>query len=291
MYSVMQQSSLVTLFMPISIGIIMLGMGLSLTPDDFRRVVKYPRAVLVGLSCQMLLLPLLCFGVVRYFELSPHLAVGLMLLSAAPGGPSANLFSHLSNGDVALNITLTAVNSVLALISLPLIVNASLAYFLDANQYVPMPIQKVIEVFGIVLLPVTIGMLIKHWRPGFAASMNKPVKAASALLLVLVIVAAILKEKSNIVLFIEQAGLPVLVFNVLCMLVGYFVPIALSVERRQAIAVSMEVGIHNATLAIYVALSVLNDSAASIPPAIYGVLMFVTAAIFGFVVSRRATTT
>lgn len=283
----MQQSSLLTLFMPISIGIIMLGMGLSLTLEDFRRVVKYPRAVLVGLSCQMLILPFICFFIAQYSDLSPHLALGLMLLSAAPGGPSANLFSHLSNGDVALNITLTAVNSVLALFSLPFIVNLSLAYFLNAGQYVPMPTQKVVEVFAIVLLPVAIGMLTKRWRPGFAQQMNKPVKVASALLLVLVIVAAILKEKNNITLFIQQAGLPVLVFNLASMLLGYFLPLLVKVQKRQAIAVSMEVGIHNATLAIYVALNVLNDSTASIPPAIYGVLMFVTAGIFGFIVSRR----
>lgn len=284
----MQQSNLLTVFLPIALGIIMLGLGLSLTIEDFKRIVKYPKAAFIGLFCQMILLPVVCWGIAVAFGLAPALAVGLMLLAASPGGATANLYSHLSDGDVALNITLTAVNSLLSLFTLPLIVNFSLLYFVGAEQSIPMQFGKIVEVFAIVLLPVSVGMMIRRFAPSFADKMDKPVKLASAILLVLVIAGATLKEKDNLVSFIQQIGLPVLVFNLLSMLVGYTVPLLLRVERRQAIAIGMEIGIHNGTLAIYIALNVLQDSAMSIPPALYGLLMFFTAAAFGYWVKRKA---
>ncbi|MCS7017862.1 MAG: bile acid:sodium symporter family protein [Cytophagales bacterium] len=283
----MQQSNLLTVFLPIALGIIMLGLGLTLTIDDFKRIVKYPKAAFIGLFCQMILLPTVCWGIAVAFGLAPALAVGMMLLAASPGGATANLYSHLSNGDVALNITLTAVNSLLSLFTLPLIVNLSLLYFIGAERSIPMQFGKIMEVFAIVLLPVSIGMLIRRFAPLVAAKADKPVKIASALLLVLVIAGATLKEKDNLVNFIQQVGLPVLVFNVLSMLVGYTVPLMFRVAPRQAIAIGMEIGIHNGTLAIYIALNVLQDSAMSIPPALYGLLMFFTAAIFGYWVKNR----
>jgi bile acid:Na+ symporter, BASS family len=283
----MQQSALTATFMPIALGIIMFGLGLSLTLADFRRVVNYPRAAAVGLVCQMILLPLVCFGVCKVFDLAPELAVGLMLLSASPGGATANLFSHLSKGDVALNITLTAINSVLTLFTLPFIVNMSINHFMDSGLVVPMQFGKVLEVFAIVLVPVTLGMLVRSKTPSFAARMDKPVKIASALLLFLVIMLSSFKERERIPSFIEQAGWAVLVFNVLSMTTGYVIPRVFNVQKRQAIAIGMEIGIHNATLAIYVALNVLQNSAMSIPPALYGVLMFFTAAIFGYWVNQK----
>ena len=143
----------------------MLGLGLSLQIADFKRVVLYSKAVIVGLCCQLILLPAICFGLTLSFGLSPGLAVGLMLLSASPGGPTANLYSHLFNGDVALNITLTAINSILVLFTLPLIVNLSINYFMKLGQIVPMEFQKVLEIFLIVLIPVSIGMFMKYRLP------------------------------------------------------------------------------------------------------------------------------
>lgn len=283
----MQQSNLLTVFLPVALGIIMLGLGLSLTIDDFKRIVKYPKAAFIGLFCQMILLPAVCWSIAVAFGLAPALAVGLMLLAASPGGATANLYSHLSDGDVALNITLTAANSLLSLFTLPLIVNLSLLYFIGAEQSIPMQFAKIAEVFAIVLLPVSIGMIIKKFAPAFADKMDKPVKIASAVLLIIVIAGATLKEKNNLGSFVQQVGLPVLVFNLLSMLVGYAIPLMLHVERRQAIAIGMEIGIHNGTLAIYIALNVLQNSAMSIPPALYGLLMFFTAAIFGYLVKRK----
>lgn len=283
----MQQSDLTSLFLPIALGIIMLGLGLSLSIEDFKRVTKYPKAMAIALLCQMVLLPLLCFVLVTAFDLNPILAVGLLLLAASPGGATANLYSHLSNGDVALNITLTAVNSVLTLFTLPLLVNFSLDYFLDSGQYVPMQFKKVVEVFAIVLIPVTIGMIAKSKAPAFAQRMDKPVKILSALVLVAIIVSVTIRERQVLLDYSAELGLPILLFNVLSMAVGYYVPQFFKVEKKQAIAIGMEIGIHNGTLAIYIALNVLNNSAMSVPPAIYSLLMFFTASIFGFVVSMN----
>lgn len=283
----MQQSLTTELFLPIALGIIMLGLGLSLTLDDFKRVAKYPKAMTVALVCQMAILPALCFFLVKFSGLEPALGVGLMLLAASPGGATANLYSHLSNGDVALNISLTAINSVLTLFTLPLIVNFSLDYFMDSGQYVPMQFSKVLEVFGIVLIPVAIGMMVKSKFPRFAARMEKPVKIASALILIVIIVSVTIREKQLLADYFTILGLPVLLFNVGSLAVGYFIPRLLNIEKRQAIAIGMEIGIHNGTLAIYIALSVLANSSMSVPPAIYSLLMFFTAAIFGFLVKSK----
>ena len=281
----MEQSALTTIFMPVALGTIMLGLGFSLTSDDFKRILQYPKAISIALTCQMVLLPALCLMLVVLFDLPPVLGVGLMLLSASPGGATANLYSHLSNGDVALNISLTAINSVLTLFTLPLIVNFSLGFLMNSNQYVPMQFAKIIEVFAIVLTPVLIGMLVRSKAPAFAARMDKPVKITSALFLLLIIVSVTIRERGMLVSSFNQIGLPVLAFNVLSMVIGYYLPLLFNVGKRQAIAIGLEIGIHNGTLAIYIALNVLQNSTMSVPPAIYSLLMFFTAAAFGFLVN------
>ena len=281
----MEQSALTTIFMPVALGTIMLGLGLSLTTDDFKRVLQYPKAMSIALTCQMVLLPALCLLLVVLFDLPPALGVGLMLLSASPGGATANLYSHLSNGDVALNISLTAINSVLTLFTLPLIVNFSLGFLMDSDQYVPMQFAKIIEVFLIVLTPVLIGMLVRSKAPAFAVKMDKPVKIISALFLLLIIVSVTIRERGMLVSSFNQVGLPVLAFNVLSMAMGYYMPLLFSVGKKQAIAIGLEIGLHNGTLAIYIALNVLQNSTMSVPPAIYSLLMFFTAAGFGFLVN------
>jgi bile acid:Na+ symporter, BASS family len=233
------------------------------------------------------LLPILCFLLAIAFRMPPELAVGIMLLAASPGGPTANLYSHLSNGDVALNITLTAVNSFLTLFSLPFIVNLSLDYFMDSGEYLPMQFRKVMEVFAIVLVPVTVGMVIRNLAPRFADRMGKPVKILSALFLALVIVLITISERHTIATFAARLGAPILAFNVLSMAVGYFLPRLFRVEKKQAIAIGMEIGLHNGTLAIYIALNVMHNPTASLPAAAYGLLMFFTAALFGFLVNIK----
>jgi BASS family bile acid:Na+ symporter len=235
----------------------------------------------------MIILPILCFFLARFSGLAPELAVGLMLLAASPGGATANLYSHLSNGDVALNITLTAVNSVLSLFMLPLIVNFSLEYFMGTGQYIPMQFSKVLEVFAIVLIPVSIGMFVKNTAPSFAARMDKPVKITSAVILIIIIASVVIRENKILIDYFGQLGLPILLFNLLSMATGYYIPRLLNVEKRQSIAIGMEIGIHNGTLAIFLALSILNNPAMSVPPAMYSLLMFFTAAAFGFLVNLK----
>ncbi|MCJ1886107.1 bile acid:sodium symporter family protein [Pseudomonas sp. LA21] len=284
----MTDSPLLTLFLPISLGIIMLGLGLSLTIADFVRVVRYPKPVIIGLVCQIILLPLACFLITLGFALEAALAVGMMLLAAAPGGTTANLYSHLAHGDVALNITLTAVNSVIAILTMPLIVNLSLLYFMNDGQTIPLQFGKVVQVFIIVLGPVAIGMLIRRQLPSLAAALQKPVKILSALLLLVIIVLAVAKDWSTFVAYAPIVGAAALCFNLLSLAVGYWVPRLLKLPKPQAVAIGMEIGIHNGTLAIALALSpmLLNNKTMAIPAAIYGVLMFFTAAAFGWWVSR-----
>lgn len=283
----MEANLLTTIILPLALGIIMLGLGLSLTVEDFKRVALYPKAVFIGLVCQMVLLPVICFGIAIFFKLPPELAVGLMLLSASPGGPTANLYSHLAKGDVALNISLTAINSLLTLFSLPFIVNLSIHFFMDTEQVIPMQFKKIIEVFLIVLIPVILGMLIHANKPKLSASLDKPVRIISALFLILIIAAAVIKEKENVATYFKEVGVAALVFNVLSMGIGYLIPRLFSVSKKQSISIGMEIGIHNGTLAIYIALNVLGNSIMSIPPAIYSLIMFFTAGIFGFMVSRK----
>jgi BASS family bile acid:Na+ symporter len=285
----MESSAITTIFLPVALGIIMLGLGLSLTIADFQRVVKYPKVIFIGLFCQMIILPVVCFSIAKGFGLAPELAVGLMLLAASPGGSTANLFSHLANGDVALNISLTAFNSILSILMLPLIVNFSIDYFMESGQVVPLQFKKIIEVFAIVLVPVGIGMIVNAKNPSISIKLEKPVKILSALFLVLIIVSAIIKEKAHIVEYFQQIGIPALLFNVLSLGIGYFIPRMLNIGKKQAIAIGMEIGIHNGTMAIFIATTVLNNSVMSIPPAIYSLIMFITAGIFGYVVSRRTT--
>lgn len=284
----MTATPLLTAFLPIALGIIMLGLGLSLTLADFARVVKYPKPVLIGLVCQLLVLPFFCFLIAKGFQLEPVLAVGLMLLAASPGGTTANLYSHLAHGDVALNVTLTAVNSMIAILSMPLLVNLSLLYFMAADQAIPLQFAKVLQVFAIVLVPVALGMLVRHLAPAFAGRMEKPMKIVSALFLVATVTVAFIKDWQTVVDYAPVVGLAALVFNLLSLAIGYGVPRLLRLPRRQAVAIGMEIGIHNGTLAIALALSpsLLNNSTMAIPAAIYSLIMFFTAAGFGWWVNR-----
>lgn len=285
----LEQSVLTAVFLPLALGIIMLGLGLSLTVADFRRVVVYPRAVIVGLTSQMLILPPVCFGIARLFNLPPEFAVGLMLLAASPGGATANLFSHLAKGDVALNITLTAVNSVLTLFTLPFIVNFALVAFMGAGKVIPLQFGKVMQVFAIVLVPVCLGMLVRRYKQAAALRLERPVRIVSALLLVVIVFAAIAKERHQLIEMMQLVGGAALVFNLTSMCVGYFVPRLMRLPKPQAVAIGMEIGIHNSTLAITIASTpaLLGNPKMAIPPAIYSLIMFFTAAVFGALVNRR----
>jgi BASS family bile acid:Na+ symporter len=279
-------SALTTVGLPLALGVIMFGLGLSLTVADFRRVGSAPKAVAVALACQLLLLPAACFGLVLLLDLPPLLAVGMMLLAASPGGTTANLFSHLFRGDVALNVTLTAVNSVIAIVSLPIITNLAIGYF-DLDDTVGLQFRKVLEVFAIVLVPVAIGMLVRARAEGFAERMDRPVRIGSAVILAVLVLGILASERENVADYLGDVGVVAALFCALSLVVGYVVPRAAGVRDDQAIASSMEIGVHNGTLAIYVAVEVLDSTEISVPAAVYSIIMFVLAALWGSFISRR----
>jgi bile acid:Na+ symporter, BASS family len=282
-------SALTTVLLPLALAIVMLGLGLSLTTGDFLRVGRQPKAVLIALALQLLVLPAICFGLVVLFDLPPLLAVGMLLLAASPGGTTANLFSHLFRGDVALNISLTAVNSLIAVVTLPVVTNLAIDWFDPADAgTLGLQFGKTAQVFAVVLVPVAIGMLIRQQRPAFAERMDKPVRILSAVVLALVVVGTMLAERENIGGYLRDTGLPVLLFCLASLTLGFVVPRVLGVDERQAIASAFEIGVHNATLAIAVAISVLGSVELAVPAAVYGVLMFPIAAVFGWAITRTA---
>ncbi|MEE3849724.1 bile acid:sodium symporter family protein [Gordonia sp. LSe1-13] len=279
------ESSFVAVGLPIALAVIMFGLGLSLTVADFRRVAHNTRAIAVILGCQMLLLPLVAFGLTVVFDLEPYLAVGLMILAASPGGTTSSVYSHLFRGDVALNVTLTAINSLLGLISLPIVVNLALNHFVGSDESVGMQPAKLLQVFAVVLIPVILGMVVRHRRPEFAARADKPVRIVSIVLLIGVVLGALLGEEKAME-YLARVGVVTTLFCVLSLLLGYLVPRVAGLTRGQSIASGFEVGIHNSTLAIAVALTALDNSEMAIAPAVYGILMFPLAALFGFAVRK-----
>ena len=283
----MDATLIVTRFLFGALALVMFGLGLSLSLDDFRRLFKHPKAVTIALVLQVIGLPLACYAIIVGFGLSPVFAIGLMLLAASPGGISANLFSHLFGGNVAMNISLTAVNTLLSIVTLPLIANWAINHFAQSGQVVPLQTRKLVEVIAIVLVPVAIGMFVASRKPGFAARMEKPTKIFSAVVLAVVTVLAIANEWKTITATFAEIGIPVLLFNLVSLLAGYYLSRAAGLDKALATAISYEIGIHNSTLAIFIAVSVLGSFPLALPAAIYSVVMYITAPLFGWLLLRR----
>ncbi|WP_433755314.1 bile acid:sodium symporter family protein [Nocardia sp. CA-135398] len=280
-------STIFAVFLPLALALVMFGLGLTLTVDDFARVLRYPKAAVVALVCQMIVLPAICLGLVYLFRLEGALAVGVMLLVASPGGPSANLFSHIAGGNVALNITLTAINSILAVFTLPLVVTLSFTLFMDDDAAIGLRPDKFAQVFAIVLVPVAVGMWVHRRFTDWAERMRKNVKIVSAVVLLLVVAAAVGREFDTLTENIGKLATLSLLLSTLSFVIGYTVPRLFRVQTDQAIASAMEIGIHNGALAIAVASSVLHNSQMAVPPAVYGVLMNVPAAVAAYLLARQ----
>ena len=280
-------STVFTIFLPVALGLVMFGLGLTLTVADFNRVLKYPKAAAVALTCQLVLLPAICYGLVVAFGLQGALAVGMMILVAAPGGITANLFSHLAGGDVALNITLTAINSVLSAFTLPVVVALATWRFMGDQAAIGLQLEKFVQVLAIVLIPVAIGLWTRRRFGAWADRMHQRVSVASAVVLVLVILGAVAQAFDVLAANLGKLGGIALLLSTLSLTVGYFVPRLFRVSHRQAIASAMEIGIHNVTVAIIVAVSVIGNETMAAPAAVYGVLMFLPAAGVAYLLSRR----
>jgi BASS family bile acid:Na+ symporter len=284
-----EASVLTAVLLPLALFIIMLGMGLGLTVDDFKRVVVEPRAMVLGLLAQLVMLPLVGLGLAIAFPLSPELAVGVMVLAACPGGPTSNLISYLVRGNVALSISLTAISSLVTVFTIPLVVNGAMQFFMGTGSDLQLPFgNTVLQIAVITLVPVSLGMVLHRLAPVGAARLEAGVKWLSLGFLGLIIAGLLVQERQNVLDFFVQVGLVTLTLNVVTMALGYAIGLAgqLPIPSRKAIAV--EVGIQNGTLAIAVASAptLLNQPTLAIPAAIYSLLMFVTSAVFAVLVRR-----
>lgn len=277
-----------TIILGASLFVIMLGMGLSLVMDDFKRVLVYPKAVIVGLVSQLVLLPLIGFGIASLFDLRPEIAVGIMILSACPGGPTSNLIAHMAKANTALSVTLTAFSSFITILTIPFIVNIALEQFMDKSEVIKLDVvQTIIQVMVIIIIPIIIGMMIRKYKKSFALKMEKPVRIASGVVIMLVIVGICIKEKDNMLPYLQEAGLVALVLNVVTMFVGYRVAKMFNLNDKAAVSVSIESGIQNGTLAITIAVVLLNNSEFAIAPAVYSLLMFITGGVVVYWSNQR----
>ncbi|MDO7541480.1 MAG: bile acid:sodium symporter family protein [Flavobacteriaceae bacterium] len=272
----MDQAS--TLFLAISIMIIMAGMGLGLTLQDFKRVAENPKPVLIGLFNQIIILPLVGFGLCVLFKPEPFIAIGLMMLVACPGGTSSNIIAFLAKGDLPLSISLTAINSLITIFTIPLIINFSFGYFENEMGSVEPPALDIFKsLIAVIAVPLTIGMLIKKKVPGFADKMEAPVRNASAILLAIVIVVILVNEFD---LFIANIGatLGILVsLSTITMGLGFLTSKWLNLTAKQALTIAIESGIQNGTLTISLAVITIANSDLAIVAAIYGPIMYIMA--------------
>jgi len=276
----MEDSLIIKLIAPISLAFIMAGMGMTLTAGDFKRVVIYPKAVAIGTFMQMICLPLMGFLVALLFNLSPAIAVGLILLSACPGGITSNVISYLSKGDTALSITLTVISSFLTVITIPLIVNLALQYFMDIRFQERMPVlQTSIQVFVITIVPILVGMFIKQKAPGFAKKSVRFVNTFSLLFLIFLLVLVVIQEWESVSAHFMRIGPATIVLCLGTSALGFFSSRLFKLNVRQRITIAVEVGIQNSTMAAVLAISILSNAQLAIPSVIYTVVMMTAAGL------------
>ena len=277
----------VTKIAPIALALIMLALGLGLTGQDFLRVAKQPKDFLVGLICQLILLPIIAFLLLKIFNLPLEIALGVMIIAAAPGGVTSNVLTKFANGDVALSISLTAIISLISIISVPFIVfkSSELLRVEEISKEISM-IGISMKMFLVVTLPVLIGMLIRKFATNFVMSKSQLIERISVLLFVIVFAAIWVEEWENIMGYIKQAGLITLVLNIVMMFIGYYVAKFLASGVSQRKSISLECGLQNGTLAVFVASQLFSDIAYLIPTATYAIVMFITSIIYVFIVRK-----
>ena len=277
----------VTKIAPIALALIMLALGLGLTGQDFLRVAKQPKDFLVGLICQLILLPIIAFLLLKIFNLPLEIALGVMIIAAAPGGVTSNVLTKFANGDVALSISLTAIISLISIISVPFIVftSAELLEVQEISKEISM-IGISMKMFLVVTLPVLIGMLIRKFATNFVMSKSQLIERISVFFFVIVFAAIWVEEWENIMGYIKQAGLITLVLNIVMMFIGYYVAKFLASGVSQRKSISLECGLQNGTLAVFVASQLFTEITYLIPTATYAIVMFLTSIIYVFIVRK-----
>jgi BASS family bile acid:Na+ symporter len=282
----MQSNLFTSVLLPLALATVMLGMGLSLVPEDFKRITRYPKAVAVGTVCQVLLLPLIGTLIALVVPMQPAIAVGLIVLAVCPGGPSSNLITYLAKGDIALSVTLTAVSSIVTVFTIPLFTNLALQRFLGTSATIALPIgTTMLQIFLITLLPTAIGMAIRHQFPETAHRLEKQMSRLAVGLLALIIVLLLVKEGSKLPGFLVQVGIGVVLLNLLATLSGLLAAKLFRLPLVQQICIAIEVGIQNGTLAIAITAGLLNNPDMAVPAAVYSLLMYLTG--FGAILYGR----
>ncbi len=276
-------------FLPLSLAIIMLGMGMTLIPADFTRVLKYPKAVLIGLTNQLILLPIIGFSLVIAFNLDSVMAVGVMILASCPGGPTSNLITQVCRGNIALSITLTAIASFISILTIPLILSYALAYFNTSNDVaIKLPIlDTILQIMIITVIPISIGMLILKFKPQFALRMEKPMRTASTVIFILVFIAVIGANIHMLGDAMKRVGIVVLLLNIATMGLGYLAARFFKLNLKNAISITIESGIQNGTLAFVIATTILNNIEMAIPAGAYSIWMFITGGILMWQLGKR----
>jgi bile acid:Na+ symporter, BASS family len=282
----MQSNLLTAVLLPLALAIVMLGMGLSLLPEDFRRIARYPKAVAVGTVAQVLLLPAIGAAIALVVPMQPEIAVGLIVVAVCPGGPSSNLITYLAKGDVALSVTLTAISSIITTFTIPIFTNLALGHFLAKSSVISLPLgQTMLQIFAITLLPTAIGMAIRQYVPNTARRLEKIMSRIAVGLLALIIVLLLVKEGSKLPGFIAQVGIGVLALNLFGTIAGFLAGKLFQLPLAQQICIAVEVGIQNGTLAIAITAGLLNNAEMAIPAAVYSLLMYITG--FGAILYGR----
>lgn len=281
----------IRLALQIAVAIVMLGMGLSLSIQDFTSIAKKPKPVIIGVVNQIVLLPSLAFVICLIVGLSPGIAIGLMLIAAAPGGPVSNMYTNLAKGDLALSVSLTAVTSLLCILSIPIILSLSLNYFLDtSNPDFVLDKQEIITTLLLVILvPVATGMTINKYFPNFSLKVEKSVRIFSVIILAIIIVGAIIAKKDLLLKALPLAGTAIILLNIVTMALGYFSGKWFKLPENQRISIAIECGIQNGTLALSIcAIGVLaNIEEAVLAPAIYSVWQFFSGAGISYLAYKR----
>ena len=275
--------------LPLALAFIMFALGLGLTGADFLRVIKRPRDFFVGTFSQIILLPIIAFILVKLWPISPELAIGVMIIAAAPGGVTSNILTSFAKGDVALSISLTAIISLLSVITVPFIILMSLTLIENSGLDLNISLTNMaISMFLIVTVPVIIGMIFRKFVSNVAITFEPIAKKISAALFVIVLLGAILAEKDNVVSYFAQAGLITLVLNVVMMIVAYYIAQLLASGTQQKKCITIECGLQNGTLAIFVATSIFGGGIYVIPAATYSLIMFATSLIFVYFVRKTS---
>ncbi|KVX00520.1 bile acid:sodium symporter family protein [Shewanella frigidimarina] len=273
---------------PVCIFLIMMGMGLSLVTDDFKRVLKYPKAVAIGLTNQLLLLPIIGFGLANIMPLEPEYAVGVMLLVLCPGGTTSNMFSHLAKGDVALSVTMTAVASLITVFTIPVVLNYSLIHFMGQGNEFQLPIlTTMFSLMKLTIVPIVIGMMIRRYAPKIAESTQVHVSRFGILFLTLLIIFLTYIQQDIVIPALIAAGPVSIILNISTMLLGYYSSKLFGLNLAQRTSITIEVGLQNSTLSMFMALTLLANYKMSFTPAIYTLTMLFTAGILAGMLNSK----